>query len=97
MNVYGFAPNQLAFGHNPKFPALIDSSVATAEESTSNKLIADHLNTMHTARKAFFENESSDKWSQEIAKKTRTSKVLTYDQGDKVYFKRKNSKRWQRP
>ena len=59
--VYAFAPNQLAFGHNPNFPALIDSSVATTEEATSSKLIADHLNAMHAARNSFVENESSDK------------------------------------
>ena len=96
-NVYGFSPNQLAFGHNPNFPALIDSSVATAEGSSSSKLIADHLNAMHAARKAFVENESSDKFRRAIAKQTRTSTVLTYEQGDKVYFKRKNCKRWQGP
>ena len=96
-NVYGFSPNQLAFGHNPNFPALIDSSVATAEGSSSSKLIADHLNAMHAARKAFVENESSDKFRRAISKQTRTSTVLTYEQGDKVYFKRKNCKRWQGP
>ena len=97
LNVYGFSPNQLAFGHNPNFPALINSTVATAEDASSSKLIADHLNAMHAARKSFVENESSDKLRRAIERKTRTSTAIVYEQGDKVYYKRKNSQRWQGP
>ena len=45
-NYYGFSPNQLVFGKNPK---------------TSSEIIANHLNAIHAAHKAFIEAEASEK------------------------------------
>ena len=96
-NVYGFSPNQLAFGHNPNLPVLCESTVATAEEKTSSQLIGNHLNAMHAARRAFVECESSDKMRRALKSQTRTATVMSFEAGDKVFYKRNNSARWKGP
>ena len=93
-NVFGYSPNQLVFGKNPNLPTVIGSEL---EGVSSSKLIADHLNCMHTARKAFIESEASDKLRSALRRKTRTATSLVYEVGDLVYYKRNDSKRWRGP
>ena len=57
-NVFGYSPNQLVFGKNPNLPTVIGSEPPALEGVSSSKLTADHLNCMHTARKAFIESEA---------------------------------------
>ena len=52
---------------------------------------------MHAARKAFVENEASDKLRRALQSKTRTLTPLIYEIGDKVFYKRKNSDKWLGP
>ena len=60
-NVHGFSPNQLVFGRNPDFPCVINDKLPALEGKTSSEIIAENLNAMHSARKAFIELESSQK------------------------------------
>ena len=90
-NVFGYSPNQLVFRKNPNFPTVIGSEPPALEEVSSSKLIADHLNCMHTARKAFIESEASDKLRRALLRKTRTATSLVYEVGDLVYYKRNDS------
>ena len=96
-NVFGYSPNQLVFAKNPNLPIVVGSEPPALEGISSSKLIADHLNCMHTARKAFIESEASDKLRIALLRKTRTAISLVYEVGDIVYYKRKNSKRWRGP
>ena len=52
-NIFGYSPNQLVFAKNPNLPIVVGSEPPALEGISSSKLIADHLNCMHTARKAF--------------------------------------------
>ena len=67
------------------------------EGVTASKVIAENLNAMHAARKAFVENEASDKLRRALQSKTRTATQLTYEVGDKVFYKRKSSDKWLGP
>ncbi|GAB1599884.1 hypothetical protein Ahia01_000265900 [Argonauta hians] len=96
-NVHGFSPNQLVFGRNPNIPTVLDSKPPALEGVTSSKLIAQHLNAMHTARAAFIQAEASEKLRRALMKKTRMSTVHSYKTGDEVYYKRKDSRRWHGP
>ncbi|GAB1607207.1 hypothetical protein Ahia01_001004000 [Argonauta hians] len=96
-NVHGFSPNQLVFGRNPNIPTVLNSKPPALEGVTSSKLIAQHLNAMHTARAAFIQAEASEKLRRALMKKTRMSTVHPYKTGDEVYYKRKDSRRWHGP
>ena len=76
---------------------MIGSEPPALEGVSSSKLIADHLNCMHTVRKAFIESEASDKLRRALLQKTRTATSLVYEVGDLVYYKRNDSKRWRGP
>ena len=67
------------------------------EAVTSSKLIADHLNSLHSVRKACIESESSDKMRRALKSQTRTATALIYDTGDKVYYRKNTEKKWQGP
>ena len=43
-NVYGYSPNQLLFRKNPNLPNTLVNDLPALEETTSSKLIAEHLN-----------------------------------------------------
>ena len=61
LNAYGYSPNQLVFRYNPNFPSFIESKLPALEGVTSSKLIASHLNALHSARKRFIETEADEK------------------------------------
>ena len=60
-------------------------------------MVADHLNAISAARKAFVEAESSDKLKRASISKIRTATSLIYEVGDKVYYKRRQSDKWRGP
>ncbi|GAB1599991.1 hypothetical protein Ahia01_000276600 [Argonauta hians] len=96
-NVHGFSPNQLVFGRNPNILTVLNSKLPALEGVTSSKLIAQHLNAMHTARAAFIQAEASEKLRRSLMKKIRMSTVHSYKTGDEVYYRRKDSRRWHGP
>ena len=75
-NVFGYSPNQLVFGKNPNFPTVIGSELPALEGVSSSNLIVDHLNCMHTARKAFIESEASDKLRRALLRKRKMKMYL---------------------
>ena len=70
------------FGKNPNFPTSIDNKFPALEGLTSSQLIA---------------TESSEKIRRALRAKTRTATSLIDDTGDKIYYKKKDSKRWHGP
>ena len=45
------SPNQLVFGYNPNFPSVMPNKPPALEGVMSSKLIALHLNALHSERK----------------------------------------------
>ena len=60
-NVYGYSPHQLVFGANPNMPSVITDKIPALEGVTSYQVIADHLNAITAARKAYVEADASAK------------------------------------
>ena len=60
-------------------------------------MVADQLNAISAARKAFVEAESSNKLKRALARKIRPATSLIYEVGDKVYYKRRQSYKWRGP
>ena len=96
-NVFGYSPHQLVFGANPKVPSILTDKTPALEGVTSTQIVADHLNALTVARKAFVEAESSGKIKRALARKTRPATSLIFETGDKVYYKRRDSDTWKGP
>ena len=78
LNSYGYSPNQLVFGYNPNFPLVMRNKPPALEGVITSKLIALHLNALHSARKRFIKSEADEKLGRALRHKTRlsTSKVF---------------------
>ena len=57
--LHGFNPNQLVFGKNPTLPSVTLNKPPALEGITACDVVAENLNAMHAARKAYI--ESSEK------------------------------------
>ena len=60
-NYSDFSQNQLIFSKNPNFLSILIDKPPALKAKTSTELIANHLNEMHNARKAFIAAEASEK------------------------------------
>ena len=89
-NVYGFSPNILVFGKNPNFPSSFINKPPANNPVCLNDYVAENLNAMHLARKAFIEQESCERLRRALNRKTRTYSNNVFCQGDKVYYWRNN-------
>ncbi len=96
-NVYGYSPYQLVFGKNPNIPSVLSDKLPALEGVTASQVIAEHLNAITAARKAFVEAEASDKIKRALARKTRPATSLIFETGDKVFYKRNDSDKWKGP
>ena len=95
-NVYGYSPNQLVFGLNPRMPNILSDGPPSWEEGTVGEKLAKHLNVLHAARRAFTKSESCQKLKLALKSKIRTSNTI-YNPGDSVYFKRERDEKWYGP
>ena len=96
-NNFGYSPYMLVFGKNPRFPGLDNvKSVTTLNESVVSKLLADHLNSMYQSRLSFTRANNSEKLKRALRGRV-TNYETEYYTGDKVYFKKKNQKKWSGP
>ena len=96
-NVYGYSPYQLVFGANPNVPSILTDKIPALEGVTSSQVIADHLNAITAARKAYVEAEASGKIKRALVRKTRPVTSLTFETGEKVYYKRRDCDTWKGP
>ena len=96
-NCHGYSPNQLVFGMNPSLPNVIVGDGSLLEKRTKSRMIADNLNAMHAARVDFIKNESNEKLRRALLHQLRSSDMESLCNGDKVYFKRNESCKWQGP
>ena len=91
----GFSPFQLVFGQNPKLPGIADDQLPALHRETQSQILADHINAMKKARKLFLEADSSTRVRQALNSRIREGK--TVETGEKVYYKRDDSKKWKGP
>ena len=98
-NVHGFSPYQLVFGHNPVLPNPFNNKPPAFEdtESRSSEIVRTNLNALHSSRVAFMESERSERLRRALRTNTRTYSDQVVVNGDKVYYKRNDAKKWKGP
>ena len=96
-NLQGFSPYQLAIGSNPILPNALESNLPSLTNKPSNLIIKENLEALHKAREAFIQSENSVKIKRALAHPVRTSGDVKYLNGDRVYYKRKDSRAWHGP
>lgn len=95
-NAHGYSSHQLVYTENPNLPSVLVDKPPALEGTTTSENIAKHINALHAARKAFTEAECSERIRRALRKNLRP--VLDdYRTGDKVYYKRLQSKEWKGP
>ena len=84
-NVHGFSPYQLALGQNSRLPALLTDTLPAHESPSSSDIVWQHFNALHDARRAFIEEENSEKLKRTLHHNVHTANDALYVNGDKVY------------
>ena len=88
INSKGFSPYQFVLGRNVNLPTVLSDNLSALEGQTESPTVAEHLSSLHLARKAFIMAESSEKIRRALHKQTRqTDAVYNYTTGDEVYYK----------
>jgi transposase InsO family protein len=96
-NNLGYSANTIVFGRNPSFPSVISDNITALTAEDISRIVEENLYAMRAAREAYIEAESSEKIKRALTHNIRTSCEEHYEQGDKVFFKRNDSKRWYGP
>ena len=84
------------FGKNPTLPSVTTDKLPALNGVTTSKLVADHINTLHLARKAFVESESSERIRRALRHNVRSVEDV-FTTGQKVYYFRDKEKLWRGP
>ena len=95
-NEHGYSPYQLVYGRNPNLPSVLTDKLPALEGTTMSEIVGKHIEALHSARTAFTRSECSERIRRALRKQTRPSGV-SYQTGDKVYYKRPDSKEWKGP
>ena len=82
LNSYGYSLSHLVFDYNPNFPSVMRNKPPALEGVITNKLIALHLNALHSAWKIFIESEADEKLRRALRHKTRLSTSNVFQSGD---------------
>ena len=96
-NIHGFSSYQLVFGRNPVLPSVLDNKLPALEGVSESQIIADNLNAQHQARVEMIKAEASEKISRALRAQTRTYSNMRYLNGEEVFYKRDNQKKWKGP
>ena len=96
INSKGFSPHQLVLGRNVNLPTVLSDKLPALEGQTESPTVAEHLPSLHLARKAFIMAESSEKIQRALCKQTRQTRAV-YTNGDEVYYKRSDNNKWKGP
>ena len=78
-NLHGFSPNQVVFGRNPNF---LHDILLALEAKTNSEIVAENLNAMHSAKKAFIASEAFEKLRRALRHNIRASGNVKYVSGD---------------
>ena len=92
----GFSSYQLTFGKNPNLPSTMTDMLPALEGSTGSSTVAEHLNALHIARRAYVQAESSERIRRALRHKVRVNSER-FDTGCKVFYKRDKCNKWKGP
>ena len=92
----GYSSYQLLFGQNPNLPSVVIDKPPALEGTTTSERFYQHLNGLHSARRAFIQAESSERIREALRHQLRSHSEL-FETGDTVYYKREASNKWKGP
>ena len=95
--VHEFSPNQLVFGKNLSLPSVALNKPPALESVTACDVVAENLDAMHAAHKAYIASESSEKLRRALRHQVQPAISARYNNGDLIYFKRNDLDRWLGP
>ena len=78
-------------------PSNLSDGLPALEGETTSPVIAEHLNTIASARKAFASAQTSAKLKRALRKPIRSYCDAIYNHGDNVFYKLPDQRRWQGP
>ena len=94
-NKDGFSPFQLVYGYAPRLQSVSFNAPPALECETTSHFVAQHLKTLHEARKLFTEADCSTRIKLALQKQLRHD-VGPFSTGEKVFYKRESDK-WKGP
>ena len=80
----GFSSHQLVFGRNPSLPDVTNDKLPALTKVPTHQSLAEHLQAIHSARKACVTNQNCEKIRRALRHKVRSVERI-YSIGDKVY------------
>ncbi|XP_066915082.1 uncharacterized protein [Clytia hemisphaerica] len=92
----GYSSYQLLFGQNPNLPSVIVDMPPALEGTTTSERFYQHLNSLHSGRRAFIKAESSERIRRALRHQLRSHSEI-FEVGDAVYYKRESSNKWKGP
>ena len=93
----GVSPNMLVFSRNINVPNILNNKLPAMSSSSVYEVIRKNISALHVAREKYIEAQSSEKIKKALRSKTRTFSNISYNCGDRVFYKRKNVKGWKGP
>lgn len=96
-NISGYSPNILVFGRNPNEPSVLHDSVPALEPCTTSELVRKNMELRVCARKAYICADASERIRRALRMKLRTSNSTIVDNGDSVFYRRRDSNGWKGP
>ena len=88
-------PSSDRYWEKPKISISGTDELPALEENTSSPIIAQHLNAISAARKAYIEADLSSKLPKALRHPVRPYSDIIYRQNDTVYYKLPHENRWQ--
>ena len=93
----GFSANQKVFSTYNRSQERLEMNPAELEELTENEKLKEILETQQKVRESFRSTECRNRIKRALKAKIRTHKLEEAVLGDKVFYKRKNEKKWRGP
>ena len=93
----GYSPNTLVFGKNPNIPSVTTDKLPALTAENLTETVQRNLTAMKLARESFIKADTSEKIKRALVHNVRSESDVSYENGEKVFFKRQDSKRWHGP
>jgi hypothetical protein len=93
----GYSPNTLVFGKNPNFPSVMTDKLPALTAENLSDTVENNLKAMRVAREGFIQAEASERIKRALSHNIRSSSEAQFVNGEKVFFKRRDNKRWHGP